>query len=1499
MSFLVVPIQVDALLLKQGCSCIGQDVNFQELPYFNATNQVLMNQDKPFLAESIISQPFKNDSLFLEAGIHLHWTLPDLVTVGKSQNGETIFPAIPNRWYVRRIKDNRQEEWIIESDYIWDAEDKTCPIHALCTIPLDINLNDETDQEGITLKSGKQPYAYMGRKYTLKEWKETNNPKERYWNHIKKGPLTAIGWGSLVFDTFYAHSRSVFGMLDKDLPDDNGGVQNEYSYTVIGWYDREFDTNNFDFIRELTNNINEELKDERYATISDDEFRKIYEEHLNAEIVNANNATLTDKKELYETGNTFCFGYIDMNRRKDSHLKGEHIRVAVANTPAEAISSLLIESAKKDLQTPDRMKEEEKLEALLSFDELSSQKLDMAARLREMRHEKGFVAHEGLTNWRIVLEDKKRTEDPVNTKKDEEESLIPELDTETKELENKLRTAQYRFDLKKNQLNAALDALYLDWSRYMQAMYPTEGQTHEYPDVDAIRFHIKHNSLKNARALKRELGVYPDFKTVKFSESASGIGLEIADLVNAIHTKLDALPVHTKKEYRLKQETGTQYWEALPPSLVLFTDEDNAEDRELLKYSNRLTQAGKKGIFLCLSDTETGKIELKDRRAFLLDGLLQAIKNFEKHRPDFGKDDDNKVNEWHTFRVEWKVEFFPVALGNQFTKSNSNFDDDFVTKNYTLQEEDTDFTINPALTALSLHNNGSVYTGSSYVTNTIKQSYDKKVQDFLKANEWVLNEHEKAKAENKDSVKALSEIAAYEKQLQGTAMLGLTFMGFNEALIQQKSVIRLAAADPFGFATHKAFANDVAALLNTGQGSSADPLSTFNPLRCGAFRVLAIRIIDTFGRTCNLTPAAIVTSTPNRISQKENWVNLSPRLCQQATMSIRWRDSLTRVSKEERLAAEPTTETLKPSPVCGWMLPVYLNQRIEFFDAFGKHLGGITHKGLWENSVFDYGKASSEDRSFIKNVQLSNLVEWILAKTEKNPAFHESFINILRETCNNIVPESRTNPSLMEIIGGTPIAVTQIAVNLFIKGTPAFDLDWNAFRMELDTSEGRNTRQFTKVRIPYSIGDFHKYNDGVVAYWGHTGGRLAGPAYFNSAVRARISFSKAPEKLPLGLEDEPDYRYNREKDIAALLVELAGEENDFYKHEFTRHYVANGSRYWDVMVNAGWIQLYEENILARLTFDQPPNELPAGLEEEQEYRRDDRKDIPALLLELAGTNRTLHKYEFIRCYTTNGAKYWDALVNARWIQEDIKRTFEHTDLSGAIDEAEKNFTVLMHPKGVIHLTSGILPVKKLKLPEESYKTALRTIELTFLASPIVTPVNELMVSLYQDSRYEWSWLKAEKEKSEAISETNVPLFNRTLQRRHMKKDIFETIWNQYLSERINSKEVTSSNEAWKQMIDFGFLETTLTFESEDFAYFRQDKIKEIQEEYQKLTNNNLPENEKRLEALRVQVKLIELITPLLPVLIRSISSFETKASTTTTQSLQEGWLSIKTSQKTI
>ncbi len=80
----------------------------------------------------------------------------------------------------------------------------------------------------------------------------------------------------------------------------------------------------------------------------------------------------------------------------------------------------------------------------------------------------------------------------------------------------------------------------------------------------------------------------------------------------------------------------------------------------------------------------------------------------------------------------------------------------------------------------------------------------------------------------------VQEMAAYEKTLLGIKLLGLTLTGFNEAADPAEiSYAPGACRSPFGFATHKTFANEVAALLNTGQGSSAGSLILFQsiPLR--------------------------------------------------------------------------------------------------------------------------------------------------------------------------------------------------------------------------------------------------------------------------------------------------------------------------------------------------------------------------------------------------------------------------------------------------------------------------------------------------------------------------------------------------------------------------------------------------------------------------------------------------------------------------------------------
>src|SRR5262249_27783507 len=97
---LLVPIHLDALLLKADQTMVEATADFTRVPYSDGTRD--MNPDIAYISEAIVSRPFENENLFLKAGIHLHWALPDALTRGFAGTNGMQFPAVPNRWLVTR-----------------------------------------------------------------------------------------------------------------------------------------------------------------------------------------------------------------------------------------------------------------------------------------------------------------------------------------------------------------------------------------------------------------------------------------------------------------------------------------------------------------------------------------------------------------------------------------------------------------------------------------------------------------------------------------------------------------------------------------------------------------------------------------------------------------------------------------------------------------------------------------------------------------------------------------------------------------------------------------------------------------------------------------------------------------------------------------------------------------------------------------------------------------------------------------------------------------------------------------------------------------------------------------------------------------------------------------------------------------------------------------------------------------------------------------------------
>ena len=217
-NFLIVPVKLDALRLQTPTNAVEAMADFSELPYNDGARD--RNPDTPYLSESILPDAFNNLNLVLSAGIHLHWALPDALTV--QDQGE--YQAVPNRWLVTReyfpVESDEPvvDKWVVESDYLYpDGEGES---DGACTVPIDPS------------SDAPRPFRYMGRAVPLDLWSEslgTDNGDEFAM------PLTAAGYGEPAFAAFYPNCSSVFGFYDSAFSSDDVFALG-LTYYVVGWY---------------------------------------------------------------------------------------------------------------------------------------------------------------------------------------------------------------------------------------------------------------------------------------------------------------------------------------------------------------------------------------------------------------------------------------------------------------------------------------------------------------------------------------------------------------------------------------------------------------------------------------------------------------------------------------------------------------------------------------------------------------------------------------------------------------------------------------------------------------------------------------------------------------------------------------------------------------------------------------------------------------------------------------------------------------------------------------------------------------------------------------------------------------------------------------------------------------------------------------------------------------------------------------------------------------
>ncbi|HEX8363529.1 MAG TPA: hypothetical protein VF613_25640, partial [Longimicrobium sp.] len=80
-----------------------------------------------------------------------------------------------------------------------------------------------------------------------------------------------------------------------------------------------------------------------------------------------------------------------------------------------------------------------------------------------------------------------------------------------------------------------------------------------------------------------------------------------------------------------------------------------------------------------------------------------------------------------------------------------------------------------------------------------------------------------------------------------------------------------------------------------------------------------------------------------------------------------------------------------------------------------------------------------------------------------------------------------------------------------------------------------------------------------------------------------------------------------------------------------------------------------------------------------------------------------------------------------------------------VRSARTAVTLLMDPRAAVHATTGVLPVKEIDLPAESYARALRSIEVAFFTHPVLRGAQGLELPVPDEAGFSWHWTTGVKQ----------------------------------------------------------------------------------------------------------------------------------------------------------
>jgi hypothetical protein len=492
---LLVPIHVDALCVgDRGLKLISPLADFTKIPYacwvtetrhihgrrVKSTSSFMVHTDFPFTSQKIMRPPAAlaetvSNYVGQTTGIHLHWSLPDALTVMRADpdsNNQLRFPQVPNRWLITsKTKSNGdwqvEAQWVVESDYLYPEEATEGglaerPAITFPIVPLERyrkvltnpppakpkQPSDITDPDYDAVYSA--PFRYMGRAQPISDWKMNDSGSSQYLHQLMPDGLTAVGYGDPLFAAVYTNCSSVFGFVHR-------GAQNTEPrrYDILGWYDSTQDC-----LKLFASLARQKPDTKLYEALCSEYKWKVTRPPATFPTLSLYHASVDVEPHL-KPNPALAGARLNPNGPPNY----TELSVAVGNTGTEALSADVANTLAKGAQT-NRIIMEDQLEAIGLRHELSDTNVDLAARFRQARQQKGFQPRRGGTLWSIQLrninKDAARSGSPPP-------SQLPAIPTNLAQLLNDLNLAQAKYDAAWQEIETMRHRVYADWYKFESA----------------------------------------------------------------------------------------------------------------------------------------------------------------------------------------------------------------------------------------------------------------------------------------------------------------------------------------------------------------------------------------------------------------------------------------------------------------------------------------------------------------------------------------------------------------------------------------------------------------------------------------------------------------------------------------------------------------------------------------------------------------------------------------------------------------------------------------------------------------------------------------------------------------------------------------------------------------------------------------------------------------------------------------------------------------------